>query len=107
MNAGDPGELWLTTHADRTGRRKILLAGAALMVGARIAFVLTHNFLLLLIAATVGVISPSGNEVGPFVSVEHAALSLSDSPHSATDLLPCQPDTPAKPAGLAGQYGGC
>jgi len=67
--------LWLTTHADRMGRRKVLLVGAALMVGAGIAFVLTHNFLLLLIAATVGVISPSGNEVGPFLSVEQAALS--------------------------------
>ena len=45
------------------------------MVGAGITFVLTENFLLLLIAATVGVISPSGNEVGPFLSVEQAALS--------------------------------
>ena len=26
-------------------------------------------------AATIGVISPSGNEVGPFLSVEQAALS--------------------------------
>ncbi len=67
--------LWLTTHADRFGRRKILLVGAALMVGAGIAFVLTQSFVLLLIAATVGVISPSGNEVGPFLSVEQAALS--------------------------------
>ena len=45
------------------------------MVGAGITFVLTENFLLLLIAATVGVISPSGNEVGPFLSIEQAALS--------------------------------
>ena len=66
---------WLTTHADRMGRRKILLVGATLMIVAGLAFVLTHNFLLLLIAATVGVISPSGNEVGPFLSVEQAALS--------------------------------
>src|SRR5207244_3310131 len=30
---------------------------------------------LLLLAATIGVISPSGNEVGPFLSIEQAALS--------------------------------
>src|SRR5581483_12153169 len=30
---------------------------------------------LLLLAATVGVISPSGNEVGPFLAIEQAALA--------------------------------
>src|SRR5947209_20334194 len=45
------------------------------MVLAGIVFVSTGNFLLLVIAATFGVISPSGNEIGPFLSVEQAALS--------------------------------
>ncbi len=67
--------LWLTTHADRLGRRRVLMAGAALMAGAGIAFAATDQFLLLLIAATIGVISPSGNEVGPFLAVEQASLS--------------------------------
>ena len=30
---------------------------------------------LLILAATIGVISPTGNEVGPFLAVEQAALS--------------------------------
>jgi MFS family permease len=38
-------------------------------------FALTRNFLWLVIAGTIGVISPSGNEVGPFLSIEQAALS--------------------------------
>jgi MFS family permease len=67
--------LWLTTHADRLGRRRILIAGAALMAAAGIVFAITDQFVLLLIAATVGVISPSGNEVGPFLAVEQASLS--------------------------------
>jgi MFS family permease len=67
--------LWITTTADRIGRRRMLVIGAALMVFAGILFALTHNFLLLLIAATIGVISPSGYEVGPFLSIEQAALS--------------------------------
>jgi MFS family permease len=67
--------LWLTTSADRFGRRRTLLVGAGLMLVAGVVFALTKDFTLLLIAATVGVISPSGNEVGPFVAVEQAALS--------------------------------
>ncbi len=67
--------LWITTRADRMGRKNMLLLGALLMVLAGIVFVLTDNFLLLLLAATIGVISPSGNEVGPFLAIEQAALS--------------------------------
>jgi MFS family permease len=67
--------LWLTTHADRLGRRRILIAGAALMLLAGIVFALARDPLILLLAATVGVISPSGNEVGPFLAVEQASLS--------------------------------
>jgi MFS family permease len=67
--------LWLTTRADRIGRRRILIVGALLMASAGIVFSLTHNFLVLVIAATIGVISPSGNEVGPFLPIEQAALA--------------------------------
>jgi MFS family permease len=66
--------LWLTTHADRLGRQRMLLAGAVLMIFAGIVFAVTGNFFLLLIAATIGVISPSGNEVGPFLPIEQASL---------------------------------
>src|SRR5689334_10480 len=66
--------LWITTRADRIGRRTMLMAGAALMLFAGILFAVTTNFWLLLFAATVGVISPSGNEVGPFLAIEQAAL---------------------------------
>jgi MFS family permease len=67
--------LWITTSADRIGRRRMLIAGAALMVLGGLVFAVTSNFLLLLFAATVGVLSPSGNEVGPFLAIEQAALT--------------------------------
>jgi MFS family permease len=67
--------LWLTTHADRFGRRRILVVGSLLMAGAGAVFALTDVFVPLLLAATIGVISPSGNEVGPFLAVEQASLS--------------------------------
>ena len=67
--------LWLTTRADRLGRRRTLQLGALLMIFAAGLFALTQDFAVLLIAATIGVISPSGHEVGPFLSIEQAALS--------------------------------
>jgi MFS family permease len=74
--AGDAGiSLWLTTSADRIGRKRTLIAGALLMVGAGSVFIFTRNPIALAIAAIIGVISPSGNEIGPFLSVEQASLT--------------------------------
>ena len=67
--------LWLTTHADRVGRRRVLFAGALLMCLAGVGFASTSALPVMILAATIGVISPSGNEVGPFLAVEQAALS--------------------------------
>ncbi len=67
--------LGLTTTADRLGRRRMLIIGAVLMVFAGLVFIFTRQPLFLALAAIIGVISPSGNEVGPFLSIEQAALS--------------------------------
>ncbi len=67
--------LWITTRADRIGRRRMLMLGAGLMLFAGGVFILTQNFFWLALAAIIGVISPSGNEVGPFLSIEQAALT--------------------------------
>lgn len=67
--------LVVTTRADLAGRRRMLLLGAALMAGAGLLFAVTEDFWLLLAAATLGIISPSGNEVGPFLAIEQAALA--------------------------------
>jgi MFS family permease len=74
--AGDASvTLWITTTADRIGRRRMLILGAMLMILAGGVFLLTHDPLLLTVAAIVGVISPSGNEIGPFLSIEQAGLT--------------------------------
>ncbi len=67
--------LWMTVSADRLGRKRMLIGGAGLMLFAGIVFAVTSDVTLLVIAATIGVISPSGNEVGPFLPIEQAALS--------------------------------
>jgi MFS family permease len=74
--AGDAGiSLWLTTSADRIGRRRMLVLGAGLMILAGAVFLLSQNPVLLTFAAIIGVISPSGNEIGPFLSIEQAGLT--------------------------------
>lgn len=67
--------LWLTASADRFGRRRTLLIGALLMIAAGLVFALTKNPWLLMLAGIIGVISPSGNEIGPFLSIEQAGLT--------------------------------
>lgn len=74
--AGDASvTLWITTTADRLGRRRMLILGAGLMILAGGVFLLTRDPILLTLAAIVGVISPSGNEIGPFLSIEQAGLT--------------------------------
>jgi len=74
--AGDTAiSLWMSTHADRYGRRRMLVLGSLLILGAGLIFIAADRFVVLLVAATVGVISPSGYEVGPFLAIEQAALS--------------------------------
>ena len=70
-----PVTLWITTSADRIGRRRMLLLGAGLMVLAGLVFAFTHSFVLLVVTAIIGVISPSGNDIGPFLSIEQAGLT--------------------------------
>ena len=67
--------LFLTTSADRLGRNRTLIMGALLMAAAGTVFLLTRDLRLLIAAAIIGVISPSGNEIGPFLSLEQAGLS--------------------------------
>ena len=72
--------LFLTTRADRFGRRPMLIAGAVLMAAAGVAFAMTKNLFLLFLAGTMGVVSPSGNEVGPFLGEFRKGPRLSGQP---------------------------
>ncbi|KAB2891114.1 MAG: MFS transporter [Desulfobulbaceae bacterium] len=67
--------LWVTMVADRIGRRNMLLFGAALMILAGLVFLITTDPVWITLAAIIGIVSPSGGEIGPFLSIEQAALS--------------------------------
>ncbi len=73
--------LALGLRADRWGRRRTLLVGAGLMAAAGAALFVPHLGWVLALALTIGTLSPTGSEVGPFLAVEHAALAqLADGP---------------------------
>ncbi|MDX2076722.1 MAG: MFS transporter [bacterium] len=67
--------LWITTNADRIGRRRMLILGAGLMILAGLVFSIAETFIVLTVVAIIGTISPSGNEVGPFLAIEQAGLT--------------------------------
>lgn len=65
----------LTSHADCIGRRKIIVVGSLLMCFSGITFIFSENYYLLLIASVLGVISPTGDEIGPFKSIEESIIA--------------------------------
>ena len=77
----------LTLVADALGRRKILALGAVLMAASGIIFALSGNYWVLLVAAILGVISPSGNEVGPFRAIEESTIAHLSTPESRPDIF--------------------
>jgi MFS family permease len=74
----------ITSLADRFGRKNLLLIGAALMALAGCVFATSQDWTLLTIAAIFGTISPSGKEVGPFLSIEQAVLPQTTSDQHRT-----------------------
>ena len=79
--------LYPTTRADRIGRRRMLVVGAILMAASGLAFAITRNLFFLIIAGTIGAISPSGNEGGPFLSIDQAALAHVVPDRSLTEVF--------------------
>ena len=61
--------MYLTTNADRIGRKKVLALGSMLEIFTGIVFSLSSNFYMLMISGIFGVISLSGGDVGPFLSI--------------------------------------
>jgi MFS family permease len=79
--------LGIASVADRVGRRQMLLVGAGLMVLAGGVFALTGHIVWLTLAAIIGTLSPSGAEVGPFLSIEQAILPQTMPDHHRTQVF--------------------
>jgi MFS family permease len=79
--------LGFTLVADRVGRRRVLAAGAVLMVLASAGFLFLHSFVALCALAFVAVFSANGREVGPFLPVEQAGIAERTEAESRTHIL--------------------
>lgn len=79
--------LVLTLVADRLGRRRVLLLGAALMLLSGAVFAVSEDFWVLLGAAVVGVVSATGGDAGPFRAVEESTLAQLTTPGTRSDVL--------------------
>jgi MFS family permease len=79
--------LLLTLVADALGRRRTLMLGALGMAVSGAVFATTDSYVVLLAAAIVGVISPSGNEIGPFRAVEESTLAQLVGEEGRADVL--------------------
>lgn len=67
--------LILTTTADSIGRRNILIIGSLLKIFAGIMFAFVYEYSFLIFAGIIGIISPTGGEIGPFLAIEQACLT--------------------------------
>ncbi|HXG50113.1 MAG TPA: MFS transporter [candidate division Zixibacteria bacterium] len=74
LGGGAAMTIAVSAVADRWGRRAFLVVGALLMSLAGWIFATNDDPLLLAAAAVFGTVSPSGKEVGPFLSIEQAIL---------------------------------
>src|SRR6476659_6505315 len=79
--------LLITQVADRVGRRRMLMVSASLMVLTGVVFALTTHPLLLMLAAFIGTLSPTGHEIGPFLAIEQATLAHLTPGHQRTRVF--------------------
>ncbi|SGZ21034.1 BQ5605_C021g09324 [Microbotryum silenes-dioicae] len=79
--------LVVTWTADTLGRRRVLALGAFLMAASGVVFHYSSSYVPLLLAAIIGIISPTGNEVGPFSAVETGMLSQLVEPEARVYVL--------------------
>lgn len=76
----------LALFADGVGRRAVLALGAVLMTASGIVFATSNNYWVLLAAAILGVISPGGNEIGPFRGIEESIVAHLTDPAKRGDV---------------------
>jgi MFS family permease len=66
--------LFASFYADRIGRRRLLIIYALLMSVSGLIFTFTDNYLMLILAAFIGIINVTGSETGAFLTIEQAIL---------------------------------
>ncbi len=81
------GTYLIGLYADRWGRRRTLIALAALMALTGAVYALTRFYPALALAAFVGVLGSAASETAPFLPIEQAMLPQTVAPERRTDLF--------------------
>ncbi len=71
--------LFASIYGDRLGRRKTLILFSGLMSISGTIFAFTTDYYLLLLAALIGFINPTGVNFGALISIEHAIIPQTSS----------------------------
>ena len=72
---------------DAWGRRRVLMAYAALMAASGVILLAGSSLPFILAAVAVGTVSPTGGDIGPFVSLEQAMLPQATDASRRTDAF--------------------
>jgi MFS family permease len=75
--SGAASNILASLYADRLGRRRFLFIASILMAVSGLIYALSSNRTLLILGALSGTMSPSGGDVGSFLSLEQAMLPQS------------------------------
>jgi len=70
-----PFNILVTYYIRRIGERRLLVVLSALMALSGVLFAWKQNYMVLIFAAVIGLVSANGTETGPFQSIEQAILS--------------------------------
>ncbi|CCG21129.1 predicted membrane transporter [Candida orthopsilosis Co 90-125] len=65
----------LSLVTDQIGRKRVLVLCSVLMLATGVVFATIDNYYLLLVTAVVGILTPSGGEVGPFRTIEQSSIA--------------------------------
>jgi hypothetical protein len=68
------------------GRRTTLATGAGLMIASGVTFATSSEYWVLLLASVLGVISPSGKEIGPFRAIEESTIAQLTPANQRSDI---------------------
>ena len=63
-----------TSFADKFGRKRTLLLASVLSIAAGFIVATQHNFVVFMVGMTIGIISVSGSDCGPFLAVELSCI---------------------------------
>lgn len=74
-------------RGDAWGRRRVLMAYAALMAAAGGILLAGSSLPIILVGVAAGTVSPTGGDIGPFVSLEQAMLPQAAPPARRTDAF--------------------